>query len=569
MHDEGAAATMTPANEAPSSREGAGGLPPAMPGRTWRRWVTLSGALLLLNVSLSFGNLWPTPLVTWRGELSIELAAGILLLLAATRPGRRVPRRMLAAVPIVWLLFVVARYVEVTADALYGRELNLYWDRRYIPDVVAMLVRAVPVWLTMLTGAAAGLCVFASYRFARMLLGRLFDAAAVPLERRAMGVAAALVVALFSAEQLIPAAAPQSRFAKPVTRTYARQVQLMVAGITGATSLPPSPPLQSDLSLAKDADVFLIFVESYGAISWQRPALVDRLRDSRQQFESAIRDTGRDIVSAYVTSPTFGGASWLAHISLMSGLEVTDPDTNALLMTQKRDTVVGTFSRAGYRVVALMPGLWFPWPEGAFYGFDTIYRADRLDYQGPPFGWWTLPDQFSLARLDALEVSPPSRQPLFVFFPTVNTHTPFSPTPPYQPDWSRVLTGQPFDAADVNAAYEQWADWTDLGPGYANALDYTYQYLAGYLRLRAERDLILIVIGDHQPPAAVSGEGAVWSVPVHVIGSRRAVIERLVASGFRPGLTPRFPDLGKMHTLLPVLLDAFGHRSADAVSGDR
>jgi hypothetical protein len=524
----------------------------------WRRWGTLAGAILLLNISLSFSSLWPTPLVVWRGDLSIELAGGILILLLANRPERRAPRVVVAAVTVVWLLLVLARYVEVTANALYGRELNLFWDRRHIPDVVSMLVRAVPAWLTVLTAGAAGLCAFAAYRVLRALVGRLFHAATVRRERRAMAFAALLAVALFSAEQLVPAFASESRFATPVARTYARQVQLIRAGLTGATSLPPGPVLQSDLSLAKDADVFLIFVESYGAISWQRPELVNQLRESRQRFEAAVRETGRDIVSAYVTSPTFGGASWLAHVSLMSGIEVRDPDTNALLMTQKRDTVVTTFARGGYRVVALMPGLWYPWPEGAFYGFDEIYRADRLDYRGPPFGWWTLPDQFSLARLDALEVSRASRQPLFVFFPTVNTHTPFSPTPPYQPDWARVLTDQPFEAVSVDRAYEQWADWTDLGPGYARALDYTYQYLAGYLRLRAERDLILVVIGDHQPPAAVSGEGAVWSVPVHVIGSRTAVSERLLAHGFRRGLTPEFPDLGKMHALLPVLLEAFG-----------
>ena len=50
-------------------------------------------------------------------------------------------------------------------------------------------------------------------------------------------------------------------------------------------------------------------------------------------------------MSAFVESPTFGGSSWLAHISLLSGIEVRDPDTNAKLMTAHRDTLVRAFGR--------------------------------------------------------------------------------------------------------------------------------------------------------------------------------------------------------------------------------
>jgi hypothetical protein len=43
--------------------------------------------------------------------------------------------------------------------------------------------------------------------------------------------------------------------------------------------------------------------------------------------------------------------------------------------------------------------------QGAFYGFEEIYDLSRLDYHGPPFGWWDITDQFALARMDALESS--------------------------------------------------------------------------------------------------------------------------------------------------------------------
>ena len=114
-------------------------------------------------------------------------------------------------------------------------------------------------------------------------------------------------------------------------------------------------------------------------------------------------------MSAFVESPTFGGNSWLAHISLLSGLEIRDEDANVLLMRSKRDTLISAFGRRGYRTIAVMPGLQQSWPEGIFYGFNAIYDGETLDYKGPPFGWWTIPDQFAVARLDAAEIEPRPR----------------------------------------------------------------------------------------------------------------------------------------------------------------
>ena len=85
-----------------------------------------------------------------------------------------------------------------------------------------------------------------------------------------------------------------------------------------------------------------------------------------------------------------------------------------------------------------------------FYGFNDIYGCARLDYLGPQFGWFDIPDEFALAKLDAEESNVEPRKPLFVFFPTISTHTPFRPTPPYQPDWQRMLTNRPFDQGDLD-----------------------------------------------------------------------------------------------------------------------
>ncbi|MGE3513004.1 MAG: sulfatase-like hydrolase/transferase [Vicinamibacterales bacterium] len=526
--------------------------------------LTILFALLLLNVSVTFTNVWPTPAVTWTGALSIELGLMLWVLLVLTRRGRPVRPAFIAMVSAVWALLVFGRYADVTTPALLGRPINLFWDVRYAKDVTAMFVQAAPLWRVMLAVGALLLVVWAIFRLLRWSIRRIALASADRQgHRRLVQLVALALSLLFVGERALDLRPTVLGFATPVTHTYLQQARLIRDAFgAAARQLPPTPPLNSDLSLVAGADVLLVFMESYGAITWQRDDLTARLAGARAEFAAAIAGTGRSVVSAYVESPTYGGSSWFAHISLLSGIEIRDPDANALLMAQRRETLVTAFARRGFRTVALMPGLWQAWPEGAFYGFQAIYGGPQLAYTGPEFGWWALPDQYTLAKFDALEMDRQPHRPTFVFFPTISTHAPFTPTPPFQPDWGRLLTDTPFDAAAVSEAWDRQPDWTNLSPSYGDAVAYDHTVLAGYLRKQVDRDLVLIVLGDHQPPALVSGEGQPWDVPIHIIASRPEILERLRAFGFRDGLRPE-ARISKMHELLPVLLDAFGDRTPE------
>ena len=84
--------------------------------------------------------------------------------------------------------------------------------------------------------------------------------------------------------------------------------------------------MDADLALVRGADVFLVFIESYGAVSYERPEFAPHLAASRAALERGHPRHRPESVSAFVESPTFGGSSWLAHISLLSGVEVRDAD---------------------------------------------------------------------------------------------------------------------------------------------------------------------------------------------------------------------------------------------------
>ena len=116
-----------------------------------RRWLSAGVALVLLNGSLTFENVWPTPRIELTPALSIELAVCVLMLVALHRWAGVLSRRVL---PVVWVVLIAGRYLDVTAPGLYGREFNLYWDSQHLGNVTAMLARAVPVWLIALAAAS-------------------------------------------------------------------------------------------------------------------------------------------------------------------------------------------------------------------------------------------------------------------------------------------------------------------------------------------------------------------------------------------------------------------------------
>jgi hypothetical protein len=535
----------------------------------WRVWLASIAALILLNATLTFENVWPTPKIRWANAISIELTVAVLLLALLWRWARGLSRVVL---PLIWVTLVVGHYLDVTAPGLYGREFNLYWDSQHLGNVMAMLTRSAPTWLMAAAAAALLLSVWAFYAVSRLALRQLAAAVERPIARRLLAGAASVLIVIFAGQRLLAQPAGLVTFADPVTAAYARQVRFVLAMMgpqTIAPALAPSPDLNSSLEALDGADVLLVFVESYGAVTYETPAIADGLVESRAELAAAARETDRVVLSAYVDSPTFGASSWLAHLTLISGVDVRDQYSYTALMASSRDTLVTSFSRRGYRTVALMPGMRQAWPEGAFYRYDQIYGSELLEYSGPQFGWWTIPDQWALAKLDALERSRPSRSPLFVVFPTSTSHAPFGPVAPYVPDWSRVLSQDAWSQADVETAMYYEPDYLNLRPSYVHAIAYEYRALAGYLRQHPSDDMVLIAIGDHQPPAAVSGRDASWSVPVHVVARRGAVADRLMARGFRAGITPQRPALGPMRALTPMLLDAFGSLPADTRAGVR
>ncbi|MCB1823108.1 MAG: hypothetical protein KDJ54_00355 [Candidatus Competibacteraceae bacterium] len=520
-------------------------------------------ALLLLNSALTFQNRWPTIGVRWVPELSLELVV-LLLALALLAAWRGVPGRVARNVLFgCLLLLVLGRYLDVTVPALMGRSINLYWDSQHLPRIVAMFMDNVAGWQWLLALLALLALLFALATVLRWAFSTIMATLARPVGRRGLGALALTLLMMYGAGRLSPRLPTEHWFALPVTGMLVEQAKLILDATVfrdhGRIAVQPPLPA-SDLGRLGGGDLFVIFFESYGALVFDDPRFAVPLAGDFAALERSLIASGWRMASARVESSTFGGSSWLAHSSLLSGLRIADQGDYQDLLASDRATLASRLAAAGYRTVSVMPGLKYAWPEGRFYRFDRIYNAEGLRYPGPAYGWWVIPDQYSLYHIHQTEVAPAGRAPLLVFYPTINSHAPFAPLPPYRLDWS--VFDAPPTAAATTAAVElnHRLDGRELASAYLQSVRYNLAVLGGYLRRYAPANALLLVLGDHQPPAVVGGRDIPWQVPVHLFSRDPALIEAFEQAGFRPGITPGPAALGGIEILGPLLLRTLDSR---------
>ncbi|MGH1360668.1 MAG: sulfatase-like hydrolase/transferase [Burkholderiaceae bacterium] len=522
--------------------------------------IKVIAALFILNALAGFNNVWPTPLIQPDSRLGPEFVWLWVLLLFIHLAFGRIGTRALAVLSGLYFLVVIGRYADVTVPALFGRPLNLYWDGHQIPKFLEVASQALAPWQLLGLAAAILALLWGLYRLIRLLIGVLARHA-VPFAKHspAAWTITALSVALVVAN-LFQVQATWPYVSRPVIPVYWKQANLLHTVFSPdrlANVLPPSPPLDGNLATLDGAEVKVLFLESYGVTTYLKPEISRVINPARQKFQQAIDAAGQRVVSGLITAATFGGASELSHLSFLSGVDLTNPLRHDLMLTTERDTMIDTFRRAGYRTIGLYPAMSWAWPEKKFYNFDHYHDAPSLNYQGPKFGLWWLPDQFVMARID--ELYPPSEtsKPRFILYPTITSHIPFRPTPPYQPDWSRVTTDNPYDEAQTAAAMADKIDWTDLLPGYISTIEYTFKWLSGYMGLEQPRKSVLVLVGDHQPASTVTGPNASWDVPVHIVTDNPVVLRQLLDNGFKTGMTPDSKSLGGLDELNQILLTAF------------
>jgi hypothetical protein len=285
-------------------------------------------------------------------------------------------------------------------------------------------------------------------------------------------------------------------------------------------------------------DVFVVFVESYGRTTHEETLYAPTIRPRQESVAAELGALGYDMRSGWLTSPIVGGQSWLAHATFLSGLEIDSQRRYQALIASPRRTLLHFAADAGWRTAAIMPAITLAWPEGAYFGYDAVHAAADLGYRGKPFNWVTMPDQFTLAALERLELGDTPRSPVFAEVALISSHAPWTPVPSLIP-WDTLGDGRVFDevATSGDPPDVVWRSEDRIRDQFRQAIDYALTTVGSFAARRADTAPVFIVVGDHQPVPFVSGMPENRDVPIHVIGPPE-VIAALDAWNWTPGLLP-------------------------------
>ncbi|MEU7590489.1 sulfatase [Micromonospora sp. NPDC049230] len=312
------------------------------------------------------------------------------------------------------------------------------------------------------------------------------------------------------------------------------------------------------LTALRGKDVVIAFVESYGRDAVEDPEFAPQVGAVLDGGTSRLAAAGFAARSGFLTSPTFGGGSWLAHDTLLSGLWIDNDQRHRTLLASDRMTLNGAFRRANWQTVGVMPAVTRAWPEGSFFGYDRFYNAKTLAYRGPKFSFGTPPDQYTLASWQRLEQARHDSNPVMTELALVSSHAPWTPVPPFV-DWATVGDGSVFRAAAGGTSDDRRRSTTQIRADYRHSIEYTMGSLISYVQTYGDDDLVFIVLGDHQPAAVVTGENASRDVPISIITRDRAVLDRISGWGWQDGLRPGpQAPVWRMDAFRDRFLTAFG-----------
>jgi hypothetical protein len=293
------------------------------------------------------------------------------------------------------------------------------------------------------------------------------------------------------------------------------------------------------LGALRGKDVLLVFVESYGQVALEHPDIAPGITAVLRDGTTRLAQAGLETRSAYLDSPIVGGGSWMAHATLQSGLWIDNQPHYDQVVASDRLTLSGAFGQAGWRTVGVYPANDKPWPEGAsFYDLDQLYGRFDFGYQGPAFSWSAMPDQYALDAFQRLELAP-GHPPLMAEVDLTSSHQPWTPLPRMVPR-EELGDGSVFDPMPAQglSVDEAWRDTDTVRRLYGESIEYSLEALFSWLADLHDDNLVVVLLGDHQPLPMVTGPDATHHVPISFVTSDAAVLDRIDAWNWQQGLLP-------------------------------
>ncbi|HVE30723.1 MAG TPA: sulfatase-like hydrolase/transferase [Mycobacteriales bacterium] len=563
--DAGDASDASDASDAEGGEAGVGSRK-----RRGRVRVVLGAVVTVLAVAfVLFGLVVPDDYGDLHAASFVRLPLEALVAVAVLVVLPRRPRWILATVlGVVLGLLTILKVVDLGFTAILARHFNLVLDWILLGDATGVVQDSIGTLGAVLTVVGACLLVIAILvlmTLAVLRLTRLVAAHHTATLRTVSVLAVAWIALATFGVQLADGGAVASRADASLVVNRYHSVSSSLHDQADFEAQAKVDPFQNTpgnqlLNGLRGKDVLLTFVESYGRYAVEDPKFappVDAQLDAATRRLDALGFGSR---SAYLSSSTVGGASWLAHSSLLSGLYIDSQQRYRSLVASNRLTLTSAFKKAGWKTVSVEPAITGAWPEGKFFGYEQDYDARNLGYKGSRFSYATMPDQYLYSVFHRNELKP-GHSPVFAEITTVSSHSPWTPIPKMV-GWDQVGDGSLFD----NPANQEGGppgsilgSADKLRASYIRSIQYSLDALVSYVENYGDKNLVLVFLGDHQPAPIVTGQGASRDVPITIVAKDPKVLDRISSWNWTPGLrpAPNAPET-RMDTFRNQFMTTFG-----------
>jgi phosphatidylglycerophosphate synthase len=531
-----------------------------VPRRTGVATAITTLALLLVWAALVAPN---EPSRLTLGEF-VRLPLELLVVVAAAAVLPAAPRRALAlVVGAVLSLLVVVKVLDIGFFTAFDRPFNPVDDSSYAGIGIETLGHAIGSSSATLVVAVAAVVIVALLAVPVLALMRVTRVAA---GHRRWALRAAVALGVVWMALRVAGAPVASSSAAALAVDEVRAVQSGLADRAELARLIADDRFRDTpgdrlLTGLRGKDVLLVFVESYGRVALEDSSVSPGVHAVLDRGATRLQAAGFSSRSAFLTSPTFGGLSWLAHSTLQAGIRVDGQRRYDQLVEAERLTLTRAFKRAGWRAVGAMPGNRRAWPEGStFYRYDNVYDRRNLGYRGPDFGLPPVPDQYTLLELWRRELARDRRPPLFAEVDLISSHAPWTRIPRLIA-WGEVGDGSIYARIPARESTEAslFGDAKRARAAYGHSIEYSLSAVLSFVERYGDDETVLVVLGDHQPATTVSGEGASRDVPISVIAHDPEVMKQIAGWGWQDGMLPgpRAP-VWSMASFRDRFLTAFG-----------
>jgi hypothetical protein len=336
-----------------------------------------------------------------------------------------------------------------------------------------------------------------------------------------------ILAASLASAFLIPTLSPVGSLAADVMEQASLRRAANAAMALADQSPPASPAAASDqeqedyvFPIIRDQDVHFFVIESYGATLYMRDEYLEAIQSTYGELEPRLRSRGWDIYTGFVRSPAFGGRSWLADSSLLTGTFLANQAIFEAEISDGLPAQMLTFmADAGYHRIYAAPGTNGATDEWKIaYPFEEYLERYNYGYQGPFLNLGAMSDQYVLDRVGRFHIEEERRD--FAMYILVSSHVPFTIIPQYKPDWDFSRFGREYEDGYLSYFDNNWLSGNELAEGYLAGIDYSLRSIEGYIETHLDDQGFILIIGDHQPRKPVSVPTAGYAVPFHILTRR-------------------------------------------------